>query len=274
MAMNALTWLAVGLGVISWPTSSRAVRLRALAASGRLMSVASPASARPDWPRSPGWPFAFAAGLGAGAAADVVGGRSAGVAVGTASAIAASAMLHLARDAARSRSTHRQRDDLHLALTVLCGELEAGTTPAIAVAAASEAVPRYAAELAMLLVAPQDCGALRPVAVAWQIAEGTGAPLAQVLARVRADVDGERALHRAVATAVAAPRSSAALLAVLPLVGVGLGAAIGARPLSVLVGTPAGHVMLVLGVLLDALGMVWTTKIIRRAQPRAPVAVR
>jgi tight adherence protein B len=55
------------------------------------------------------------------------------------------------------------------------------------------------------------------------------------------------------------------LLAVLPLLGIGLGAAMGARPLQVLLGTEKGQVAMLVGAGLDALGLLWTARIVKAA---------
>jgi tight adherence protein B len=68
-----------------------------------------------------------------------------------------------------------------------------------------------------------------------------------------------------VAAQLAGARSTAALLAVLPLLGIGLGAAMGARPLHVLLGTERGQVAMLVGAGLDALGLLWTARIVKAA---------
>ncbi len=69
----------------------------------------------------------------------------------------------------------------------------------------------------------------------------------------------------AVATALAGARSSAALLAVLPVLGLVLGTAMQADPVTVLLATPAGTRCLV-GVGLDAAGLLWTHWLAARAE--------
>jgi tight adherence protein B len=226
--VNELSWLSVGLALISWPVSVRAARLRALADAGRL-------------PRPPGYRW-----------------RPPSVAE------------VMSRTASAERRRHRRRDELHLVLTLLCGELQSGATPADALRSVGDAVPAFRADLEELLAGGETSAELRPVAVGWRIAEQTGAALVEVLDRVRSDVDAERQLQRAVAVAVAGPRATAGLLALLPILGVALGAAIGARPISVLFGSAPGHVLLLVGVVLDAGGVLWTRRLIRRAQPAAP----
>jgi tight adherence protein B len=199
---------------------------------------------------------------------------------GFAAVIVAAVVAFVARAVLRDRRRMRERDDLVLVLGILASELEAGTAPAVAVRAAADAAPGFEPALLDMgrgAVRPRRLedvhggsggpAALESLAVAWRISDETGAPLADVVAQVRRDLEADRALHRAVAVAVAGPRSSAGLLALLPVLGVGLGVAIGARPLAVLLGATPGRMLLIAGLLLDALGVVWSHRIVRRAQP-------
>ncbi len=68
------------------------------------------------------------------------------------------------------------------------------------------------------------------------------------------------------AAALAGARSTGTLLAVLPLLGIGLGAGMGAHPIAVLLAQPRGQVALVAGVVLEALGVLWTSRIIASAE--------
>jgi tight adherence protein B len=74
------------------------------------------------------------------------------------------------------------------------------------------------------------------------------------------------AVRREVSVTVAGPRSSAVLLALLPVLGIGLGTAMSADPAGILLTTSAGRLLLCGGVLLDALGLFWTDVLIGRAQ--------
>jgi tight adherence protein B len=56
------------------------------------------------------------------------------------------------------------------------------------------------------------------------------------------------------------------LLALLPVAGLGLGGLLGAGPVTVLLTTPVGVACLVLGVLLDLLGLWWTARIARSVE--------
>jgi tight adherence protein B len=92
-------------------------------------------------------------------------------------------------------------------------------------------------------------------------AEACGAPLADVLERLDTDL---RAIDRARAAAssqAAGARASAAVLAVMPLAGIGLGVAVGVDPWSVLLHTPLGALALGLAVALQLAGIAWTARL-------------
>ena len=98
------------------------------------------------------------------------------------------------------------------------------------------------------------------------MSERSGAPAAAVLDRVEHDLRAREAQHREIAAQLAGARSTAGLLAVLPVLGIGLGAAMGARPLAILLGEPRGQLALVVGVVLEASGVLWTARIVTAAQ--------
>jgi tight adherence protein B len=209
----------------------------------------------------------FCAAL-AGAAGGPVLGASAGVVVGVAGWLVARGV--------RRRAADRRAAQVLSAVRLLGAELAAGGNAAAALAAAAEAAPACAAGLhaaSGAVARGDDPGpALEPfpdlagVAAAWRVAEQAGAPLAAVLDRVGADLADRAAARRAVAVATAGARSSAALLAMLPLLGVALGASLGARPGGFLLGSPAGRLVLLIGVLLDAAGTLWTVRLVDSAE--------
>lgn len=116
-------------------------------------------------------------------------------------------------------------------------------------------------------------GALRPrgeawaqIGVAWEVAVTVGAPLADSL---RGLADALRDAHQArddVRTALAEPQTTARLIGWLPLVAVGLGAALGFDPLRALT-HPVGVACIVAGVLLMLITHRWTRALVARAQP-------
>jgi tight adherence protein B len=110
-----------------------------------------------------------------------------------------------------------------------------------------------------------DDAALRRLAVAVDVSERTGAPLGPTLGRLAEALRDEELAAEERASALAGPRASATVLAVLPLAGVVLGGAVGSDPVHVLLGTAPGRVCLVLGGVLWAVGRAWTAALVRRA---------
>ncbi|WP_407921886.1 hypothetical protein [Actinoplanes missouriensis] len=100
------------------------------------------------------------------------------------------------------------------------------------------------------------------VAAVWRLAEQTGAPAADLLDRIESDA---RSTDRTTATAAAqaaGAQATALLLAGLPLGGIGLGYAIGADPLAVLLRTPVGVACALTAVLLQVAGLRWSQRLV------------
>jgi tight adherence protein B len=99
--------------------------------------------------------------------------------------------------------------------------------------------------------------ALRGLAACWEVSERSGAGLSVAVSRLaeglRAAADAEAQL----AGEVAAVRTSARLLAGLPLLGLLIGQWIGADPVAWLTGSWVGRAVLLTGVALQLLGMAW-----------------
>jgi tight adherence protein B len=198
-----------------------------------------------------------------------------------AAAVAAVAAGLLARALARSRASKAEVDALAAAgrsIAGLAAELRAGRSPTEALDAVagsapeSVAAPLLAAARAARLGADPAAAlaehaggvpAMERLAACWRVARRTGAGLADVADALAADL---RAAHRRrgqMAVEVAAARASAKLLAGLPLVGIALGASLGARPLHFLLHTPLGAAVLGVGLLFESAGLLWTDRLIR-----------
>jgi tight adherence protein B len=63
---------------------------------------------------------------------------------------------------------------------------------------------------------------------------------------------------------MAGARATAAVLAGLPVLGIGLGQLIGAQPLRLLMSDGAGGWLLVAGVTLACCGLLWSDRIVNR----------
>ncbi|HLT11006.1 MAG TPA: hypothetical protein VK028_09390 [Micromonosporaceae bacterium] len=143
------------------------------------------------------------------------------------------------------------------AVAGLAAELRAGASVTTALGAAECAfhAPRVVGAEASLIG--------RRVACAVEVAETSGAPLADVLDRLDSHL---RAMDRARAAAeaqAAGARASALMLAAMPAAGVGLGYAIGTDPFDVLLHTPLGAACLAGAVVLQISGLAWSVRLSR-----------
>lgn len=267
--------IALCCALLAWPTPRPADRrMRDLVGAARL---SGPARVRRRRWRGlvPSRAVIGLAALGGG----LLGAVWRGPVVGGAAAVAVAVGLSAAGQAMR-RSSSRARDrDLSAGLRLVRAELEVGSSAVVALTTASSVAgahgPAFAAA-ASALADGRDVGeAVREVsddpqliviAQAWQLAAALGIPLAGVLARVDDDVQARRDQNRVVAAALAGPRSSATLLAGLPVLGIVLGLAMGAHPLHVLLDTGGGRLLLAGGVVLDAAGILWTARLISSAE--------
>lgn len=273
--MSALTWLALGLALLVVPLDAPlAARTQVLARGGRLAAPATDPASAPATGRA-----VATAGLAvpigvAGAVAAVTGvGVVGGVVLAVAAAIAVATAGRLAVVALRARAARRRDAAVLTALRLMAGELEAGALPAAACAAAAEACPPHRDELHAAAAACRrgdgprfDSPGLAGLAAAWQVAAVAGAPLADVVRRLGDDLAARVDQQRAVAAALAGARSSAAMLAGLPVLGLLLGAAMQAHPLAVLISTPAGRMLTLVGVAFDAAGLLWTQRLATGAE--------
>nr|WP_306908507.1 hypothetical protein [Arthrobacter sp. B3I9] len=113
--------------------------------------------------------------------------------------------------------------------------------------------------------AARERGAWIEFAACFDIAEASGSPLADVLARFAAQLEAEDDAEAARQSAFAGPRATVRLLSWLPVLGLGLGVVLGVDPLGILLGDPAGFAALVAGVALTAAGRIWSAKLVRSA---------
>lgn len=103
------------------------------------------------------------------------------------------------------------------------------------------------------------------LAACFDIAEASGCPLADVLMRFAAQLEVEDDAEAARQTALAGPRATVSLLTWLPLMGLGLGIALGVDPVAILVGTPLGLASLAAGLALTVAGRIWSARLVRAA---------
>lgn len=188
----------------------------------------------------------------------------------------------------RSAAEGRRRATAVIDLcAALAAELRSGATPNQAIHAvvartgpflarglgaepgARLAAARYGADVpaALRLAAelPGGSGAAA-IAACWQVTSDSGTGLAASLDQVAEALRAERSLAEEIAGELTGPRTTIAMLAALPLVGMGLGAALGAKPVQILLHTPAGLACLLSGAVLEAVGLAWTSRVVQAAE--------
>ncbi|WP_237285927.1 type II secretion system F family protein [Streptomyces niveus] len=181
----------------------------------------------------------------------------------------------------RRRAAERRAEAVRGLCDVFVGELRAGAQPADGLTTAVRAVGRDLGGLEIaLVVADARFGgdvpaALRRaawlpgaeglvgVAACWRVAVDGGAGLAAGLERLGATLRAQRDQEDALRAQLAGAWSTVVVLALLPLVGLAMGWAMGADPMNVLLHTPAGLSCLVVGGLLEAVGFWWAGRIVR-----------
>ncbi|MGW0735379.1 type II secretion system F family protein [Streptomyces sp. NPDC002851] len=191
--------------------------------------------------------------------------------------------------ALRARERRRDREARAEAVIALCGalaaEVRAGQQPAAALVTAVRsaeggsglgdaepavlAAARFGGDVpGALREAAREPGAegLLGLAACWRVAVDRGAGLAAGLARLEGALRAERDQRADLRVQVTGAWSTAMLLAVLPAAGLLLGTAMGADPLRILLHTPMGLGCLVVGGVLEGVGLWWAVRIVRGAE--------
>ncbi|AGB26133.1 Flp pilus assembly protein TadB [Mycobacterium sp. JS623] len=254
--------LALALALVVFPASSR----------GRIQALGLAVSARR---RPPALPFA---GVSAAMSAIVL---PAGL-VATL-AIVGGTWWTRRRRHLRAKRRAAESTALQGALEVLVGELRAGAHPVAAFSVAATEVDGPVAESLRAVAARARLGAdvpsgLRGVAagsalpahwerlgVCWQLAQDHGLSIAPLMQTAQQDVVERERFSARVDAGMTGARTTAVVLAGLPLLGIGLGELIGAAPLSFLLSNGVGGWLLVIGIALVCAGMLWSDRITARA---------
>ena len=178
----------------------------------------------------------------------------------------------------RSRQRQRRlaavrRTQVIEACGVLAADLRAGRTPQEALEGAASvcgelqvasAAARLGGDVAGALeLAAESPGVagLRALSAAWQVAERSGAAFATIVERLADSLRADESVRRQISAGLAGTRSTARLLAGLPLFGTTLGYGIGADPVAYLTGSVLGWCCLFAGLVLAALGLLWVERL-------------
>jgi tight adherence protein B len=265
MSTVVMALVLVAGAMLAWPPAGAPGRLRALA----------PRPLGPPRGAASRVPAVVPALAGLGLAALVAG------AGGAVAAVVLGAVLLRGR---RARQGERARTEttagLAEGLAAFASELRAGHPPASAAAAAGrdagtaarralarvEATARLGGDVPAALheqaaTDPLAGPHLRRLADAWSLADRHGIGLAALAEAVAEDLRARARFAGRLGAQLAGPRTTAAVLAALPGIGLVLGQLVGAHPFGVLTGTGVGQVLLVVGAGLVAAGLEWSRRL-------------
>ena len=99
------------------------------------------------------------------------------------------------------------------------------------------------------------------LSVCWQLAQTHGLAIGTLMETAQRDLVERQRFSSRVDAGMAGARTTAAVLAGLPAIGIGLGQLIGADPLTFLLSGGFGEWLLVIGVLLACAGLLWCDRI-------------
>lgn len=103
-----------------------------------------------------------------------------------------------------------------------------------------------------------------------RIAETTGAPIAELLDRLAADLRAGARVEATLSTHTAGSHAGSRLLAALPIAGLGLGQALGTDPIATLLHTPVGAGCAMTALALQLAGLAWSRRILATATSGDP----
>ncbi|KQO95380.1 type II secretion system F family protein [Leifsonia sp. Leaf264] len=116
----------------------------------------------------------------------------------------------------------------------------------------------------------ETASAWRALAAVWSLALETGSPLAGALREMADSFRATGRLQREARIALAGPRATSRLVALLPVVAVAFGMVLGLDTIDVLITTPPGWACLAGGILLMLAGARWSAGLVRRAGASDP----
>ncbi|WP_405907367.1 MULTISPECIES: type II secretion system F family protein [unclassified Streptomyces] len=271
---GAAAWLMGG-----WNSGARRARL--LVAGGGVVGAGPPPweKALVGWRRLRGRLRAEGWSVVAGLVVALIGASVVPLFLG----LAGVPLLRRVRRAAEARRELEQRGDAVIALCgALAGEVRAGRQPGEALLRAARDSAGLGEAQALVLAAARFGGdvpgaltdaARQPgadglvgLAACWRVAVDRGAGLAAGLDRLEGALRAERDQRADLRAQLAGSRSTAVMLAGLPVLGLLLGTALGADPLHVLLHTGPGLACLLIGGVLEGVGLWWAMRIVRGAE--------
>ncbi len=269
------TLLLVAVALVTWPARRRGPATRP---HGRLRAGARPGG-RPGTGTPSMGPWWRVAGAAAGLCALAVATAAAGPSGLLAAAMLVATGAVLAGRMLAERRRHRALPDVLRGLRALTRELRAGAEPLTAVRGAADACRGAGAQVLGSLLLLMRTGEPGPDAVdqptadpadralhflrsGWLLSRRHGVAFGRVVTAIADELTGQVTASQERSAQLAGPRMSGYVMAALPLAGLLLGGGMGVDPMSVLIGSPLGNLLLVVGVALLCGGLLWSARIV------------
>lgn len=107
--------------------------------------------------------------------------------------------------------------------------------------------------------------ALTDLSLTLQVSDKSGAPISSALSRLIHNLVATRTSKQLIAAELASTKATILVLAALPAIGFLLASVLGAEPMGWLLHTTVGRTFLILGIVLELLGLAWVNRITSRA---------
>lgn len=188
-------------------------------------------------------------------------------------AMGAATVVWVADTQRRARAASKRTEAVATFLGHLGTNVEAGAPLHAALERAAEHAPREIARDVAHLIHHVGTGTplaaetdeFARIAPLFALSASRGVPLSRLVAAARDDIDHTRRHRAATNAALAGPKTTAVVLALLPFAGLLMGAAMGANPLALLTGGGLGGVLLTVGTALVCAGVIVSQHIIQGA---------
>lgn len=188
-------------------------------------------------------------------------------------AMGAATVVWVADSQRRARAASKRTEAVATFLGHLGTNVEAGAPLHAALERTAEHAPREIARDVAHLIHHVTTGAplaaetdeFARIAPLFALSASRGVPLSRLVAAARDDIDHARRHRATTNAALAGPKTTAVVLALLPFAGLLMGAAMGANPLALLTGGGLGGVLLTVGTALVCLGVIASQLIIQGA---------
>ena len=179
------------------------------------------------------------------------------------------------------RRRRRSRPEILRGLRTLNRELRSGADPSAAAQAAAAAASGAGTRVLDGLVRLMRTGETGPSVTelslddqpdqvlaflrsGWLLSRRHGIAFGRVVTGIADELSDQLGSDQARSAQLAGPRMSGYVMAALPLMGMLLGAGMGVNPVAVLLGSPLGNLLLVVGVALMCGGLLWSARIVGR----------